>query len=390
MKKAAAFLLATVLFIGTIAGCHVYMERKAALQNPGVATWVNEEKYKSHTAIAKNLDEHVIPIFGSSEFDHLKNTPYHPTKLFAKTKFRPMIIGTGYYQCLSHAITLASIGESMVNKKAVLILSPQWFRKEGVVDEAFASRFSEPHYLAMLNNEMLSPKTRQYIEERTCKLLKVDDPTLKRVEMYDRIQRGEGSFWDKAYKSFWGAFLEEKDRFSIGARMKAAGLQRKSKESLKEESIDFDTYRTNAVEECEKEEQNPFYFDSKYYRKLKGILPGKKGSSKDAKNGYGVSPEYEDLKSFLDVCKDMGIEPMLVLMPVNGYYYDYTEFPKEARQHYYQNIRDIAEEYGAKLADFSGDEYTPYFFCDRVHLGKKGWVDVNESIYKFYQEDQTK
>ena len=44
MKKAAAFLLAAALFFGTIAGCHVYMGRKAALQNPEVATWVNEEK----------------------------------------------------------------------------------------------------------------------------------------------------------------------------------------------------------------------------------------------------------------------------------------------------------------------------------------------------------
>ncbi len=388
MKKAAAFLLAAALFFGTIAGCHVYMGRKAALQNPEVATWVNEEKYKSHTGIAQNLDKDVIPVFGSSEFDHLKGTAYHPTQMFSKTTFHPMLIGTGYYQCLGHAITLASIGESMTNKKAVLILSPQWFKKEGVVDQAFASRFSETHYLAMLDNEKLSDKTKEYIQNRTNKLLKVDPPTLERVQMYERIDQGEGSFWDKAYKKFWNAFLDEKERFSLVAGMKRAGIKMDGKKQPKKEDLDFEQYKEKAVAECAGEEQNPFYFDSKYYRKLKKILPGKKGSSKQARNGYSVSPEYDDLKSFLDVCKDMGIEPMLVMMPVNGYYYDYTEFPKEARQKYYQNIRDIAEEYGAKLADFSEDEYTPYFFCDRVHLGKKGWVDVNESIYRFYQENK--
>ena len=68
---------------------------------------------------------------------------------------------------------------------------------------------------------------------------------------------------------------------------------------------------------------------------------------------------------------------MLVLMPVNGYWYDHIGFPKTERNAYYKNIRKLAAEYGADLADFAKDEYTRYFFLDKVHLGWKGcWISM--------------
>ena len=87
---------------------------------------------------------------------HGSDTAYHPAQVFAGSDFHPMLIGAGYYQSLSHATTLASIAEGMTVKKAALILSPQWFRKTGVVDQAYASRFSETHYAAAMANEDLN------------------------------------------------------------------------------------------------------------------------------------------------------------------------------------------------------------------------------------------
>ena len=123
------------------------------------------------------------------------------------------------------------------------------------------------------------------------------------------------------------------------------------------------------------------------YKRLEPHLEQKKDVSKDAVNGYQKSPEYDDLRCFLQVCRELEITPMLVLIPVNGYYYDFTGFPKTAREGYYEKIRAVAKEYGVQVADFSDQEYTKYFFEDRVHIGKKGWVMVCESLYRFYQED---
>ena len=98
--------------------------------------------------------------------------------------------------------------------------------------------------------------------------------------------------------------------------------------------------------------------------------------------------EYNDLRLFLDICEELDIEPMLVSVPVNGFYYDYTGLPQSERQQYYQNIREIASEYDVQLLDLSSQEYTPYFLHDIMHLGWKGWVYVIQGVHEFYQQDQ--
>ena len=107
-----------------------------------------------------------------------------------------------------------------------------------------------------------------------------------------------------------------------------------------------------------------------------------KGSYSDA--SYVESPEYDDFRLFLDVCKELNIEPLIISAPVNGRWYDYAEFSKADRNTYYQNIRDICREYNVKLADFSQKEYEIYFLRDIMHLGWKGWVYLDRAVYEFY------
>lgn len=45
---------------------------------------------------------------------------------------------------------------------------------------------------------------------------------------------------------------------------------------------------------------------------------------------YAKSVEYHDFEDMLDILKDAGAEPMFVVIPVNGKWYDYTGFPKKA------------------------------------------------------------
>lgn len=89
---------------------------------------------------------------------------------------------------------------------------------------------------------------------------------------------------------------------------------------------------------------NPFFISNDYYTShIKRKIESLKDSQKD--NSYSSSLEYDDLKLFLDVCKETGIEPMMISTPINGYWYDYVGYPKEDRLKYYQNIRDISKQY---------------------------------------------
>ena len=388
MKRIQAFFLALILFVLTATIGHVYTKNRVKVDNTAFSTWTEEKKSLSLAGITENLNEESMPVFGSSEFQHGLDTIYHPASVFSATRFNPMLIGAGYYQSLSHAVTLAAIEPYMTTRKAVLILSPQWFRKAGVVDQAYASRFSETIYAAMLCNEKLSSETKDYIISRTEKLLAVDTKTLENVKLHEKVMLGEtASPLENFQEYLWKLFLEEKDIFSISASEAAAGIRQGDGLPKEEVEPDWDALMQQAEEDGEKENTNELYIDDDSYKKLEPYLPLKKGMNSDAVKGYQTGPEFDDLRCFLQTCQELDIEPMLVMLPVNGYYYDYTEFPVSARQAYYEKIREIAAEYGAELTDLSDQEYTKYFFEDRVHIGKKGWVTVDEAIYSFYYED---
>lgn len=410
MRRVKAFLTALVLFLLTVGGCHLYIRDKAVIEDrASFGTFPSEEKGKLRVALTENLSEKGFPVFGSSEFQHGTDTPYHPAQVFADSDFEPMLIGAGYYQSLSHAVTLASIEQDMEIRKAVLILSPQWFRKTGVVDQAYASRFSETHYAAAMANGALSDEIKQYISDRTQKLLGVDEKTQKRVRRYDEVfWKKTGDWLESMRLQGWSSFLHEKELFETmllgrSKELRAAQERRAAGETAARDgedaahsdetaaqdrpaAPDWNALLALAEEQGEAHNQNPLYMNDDYYKRLEPHLPAKKGMNSDAVKGYQTGPEFDDLACFLQVCLELDIEPMLVIVPVNGYYYDFTGFPKEARQKYYEKVRGVAGEYGARIADFSDQEYTKYFFEDRVHLGKKGWVMVNESIYEFYKE----
>ncbi|QAT43370.1 D-alanyl-lipoteichoic acid biosynthesis protein DltD [Aminipila luticellarii] len=390
MSKIKAFVMALLLFSFTVYGLHIYSVQAIALDNNAFSTWPNKAKFNSPEAIRANLNKHSIVVFGSSEFEHGQKTIYHPKAMFRDFEFNPMLIGAGYYQCLEHAITLAAVGDSVETKKVVLLLSPSWFRKEGVIDTAFASRFSEGSYIEMLQNGNLSPETKRYIENRTNHLLQVDPATLKRVHIYDRVlTEDKNSLMDGVSYRVYENYLREKDRQSVILQAKLFHLESDQNKGNEDKEIDWSAYMNRAEAQGEKENQNPFYMSPKGFTRAEYKLHGRAVPEKrKVRNCYTVSPEYDDFKCFLDICRQLHIEPLVVALPVNGYYYDYTGFPADTRTKYYENIRALTKEYGVQLIDLSNEEFTKYFFEDGIHLGGKGWVTVNEALYNFYDENK--
>ena len=187
MKRLLAFFLALLLALTSAVGLHFLAESRIHVDSNAFASWSGDGKFQAREAILQNLTEDTILTFGSSEFQHGVKTPYHPAKVFQNTKFQMMLIGAGFYQSLSHAITLASLGDEVQKKEAILFLSPQWFRKSGVQPEAFASRFSDSHYIAMLKNKHLSPKVKDYMIRRSQELLSVDPSMQNRIAQYNRL-----------------------------------------------------------------------------------------------------------------------------------------------------------------------------------------------------------
>jgi len=127
---------------------------------------------------------------------------------------------------------------------------------------------------------------------------------------------------------------------------------------------------------------NAYYMQDAYYttyigRKLE-LQAGK-----DAALSYAQSPEYEDLRCLLELCRVKGLEVLFVHVPMHGSWNDYTGFSADRRAQYYENVRQIVADYQVELLDLTAYEYEPYFLCDTMHLGWKGWLEVDRAIAAF-------
>ena len=119
---------------------------------------------------------------------------------------------------------------------------------------------------------------------------------------------------------------------------------------------------------------------TKYIKNVKAF----KGSKKNI--DLMKSKEFDDYELYLDTCVDLGIKPYIILIPTNGKWYDYTGMTKESRDDFYDTVEKMAKEKGFEVLNLKDEEYTPYFMYDVMHLGWKGWIKVEEELYKHFKE----
>jgi len=150
------------------------------------------------------------------------------------------------------------------------------------------------------------------------------------------------------------------------------------------ETPDWEALRQQALEDAQRmSTTNDWGVEDDFYTKqLEPALDSLAGARAD--ETYSDTPEYDDLELFLQVCDACGIEPLVVIEPTLGPYYDHIGITAQTRAAAYQRIRDVvAAHSSARLADFSANEYEKYFLFDIVHFGWTGWVDTERALYEF-------
>lgn len=393
MKKIASFFTAIILFLISITIIHFAVAGSLKSNGKGFGTWINPYKDLSYSAIVNSLNDNSYMMAGSSEFQHGKGTPYHPTEIFRSMDMDVMCIGAAYNQCLSHAITIGAIAPELKNKKLVLILSPSWFDKVGVRKNAFAVRFSETQYMAMLKDPELSKPLKEKIAKRTYKLLSKAPAMQENVKKYnDIILENKANFLEKIYFSIKKEILNEKEAININALWKISGRPKynKFKESGKitKKIPNWGEMEKKGDKEFQKiSKHNPFHMkDNIYKSKFKPVLKKQKGAM-SKREFWETSPEYKDLKLLLEVCKETNIKVEIILLPINGYWYDYTGFKEDARKVLPSQIRKVTDKYkNVKFISFFDRGYEDGFLEDAFHPAGKGWTEINEKAYKFFKE----
>ncbi len=388
MRKVIALLLAAIFIFVTMVVINAYsqgvLKNKRSVDS---AYKLNSDgRNNSRVVLKEVMDRDTAVVLGSSELNSSDEIAY-PSYLFGNSgsDFKMLLFGKGYTQCIHHATAVGAYSDILPGSKVVIILSPQWFTSDGLDPSAYASRFSESLYLRMMKNPNLSKTMKQHITDRLKTLLSADQKQLSRLGLYEKRYLGHNfNLFKTAKTDLFRRFMDFKNDLTLVQELSASNLSDAG--AIRSSDIDFGKLIAKANKEGNKQcTNNDFGMYNEYYDTyIKNDMAAFKDSNKAG--SYAESPEYEDFRTFLDVCAELKVEPLVTIVPVNGRWYDYIGFPKEGRKSYYDKIRGICKEYGVKTADFSDKEYEKYFLKDAMHMGWKGWVYFDQAVYNFYGE----
>jgi D-alanine transfer protein len=335
----------------------------------------------------------ILPVYGSSEFSAVSE--FHPSKLFdgETTGFVPFVLGRGGSQSLIHVLSLAAQGETLKDKKVVVILSPQWFVSGGITSAYLEQNFSALQTYQILYNPQISKEVKLELSQRLLEFPEVfeNDPILKRnLILYSQTEGVNGPRFvlTTGFGRIEKWTLEIQDLYKTAAFIPLVNQEAIARNagSPSSQTLDWQKLKDDAQKRGFKSTKSNSWgiLDSYYETYIIPVLAKSRGSEKSGK--LYPSLEYQDLQLLMNVLKEQEAKPLFVLVPVNGFWYDYTGFPIQERTAYYTRVGEMIHQNGFEVADFSRHEYDRYFLQDIMHLGWKGWVAVDQAMDQFYHE----
>lgn len=389
MKKIQAFGIAFVLALLTLAlYLHVINQKLANyyhVSDNSIRYNFEFTKYKGRDILKDNIDDKTLVVLGSSELGKVSEHPFHIKQLFNYDDFHIMAIGGGNFQNIIQASMLGSLGNDFPKQKFILSESFIWFDQFGMNPKAFLSRVSNEHVYYTLINPKISKETKEKFMKRVLELSKDNKNVHETFERYKRrLVDHKGTIVDD-----WLIKMDV-EKFALNNKISfyfTGNVTPIPSSGPVTPNYDWKELQNKYLNDAKvRTEGNDFGIEKRYYAaEIQNRLEKLKNSA--AKYKYDISTEYDDYALVLQMAKEMGLEVEVVNFPINGKWYDYIGIGPEQRAVYAKKITEITESFGYKIMDLTSKEYEPYYMYDTVHPGWKGWPEVAEEMYKFYQKD---
>lgn len=395
MKKLIYFIIPLVVGGIFLFGLNKFLDSKIdyMLEEKDLKPIMNNSlsNIKDKGVIANNhfLQKKDIMMLGSSELGH--STKQHPTYYFNtnRSKNGVITIGRAYTQNLQDTTILGSFDPSIKDKKVVLLVSMQWFMdKEGVTSHHYQTRFSPTQFYAFLNNPDISKENKIKFANRASKLL-IGSEEYKSEAVYANLYSSD-TFVSKVEKVLLAPYFEFREDT---VKLKEKGMLYERLVNLPDKKalapgkpINWDKEMDQAILDAKKRVgKNNLCIDKIYYKKNFGKnLDKVRGKYKDV--NLVDSKEFDDYQLTLDVCNDLGIKPVIVLIPGMDKFYNVTGISKDERYEFYNKAGNLAKQHGFDVIDLRSKENEKYYLRDVMHLGTKGWVDVCEKLSKEFNQ----
>jgi D-alanine transfer protein len=340
-------------------------------------------------AIQKKImqDKKFIPIYGSSELSRFDE--FHPSIYFKNhnSQYTPYLIGRGGTQSLIHFLSLSSVQPYLKGKKIIYVLSPTWFKEEGLDEGRFDPNFSKLQAIQFALNQQIPIELKRKAVQRMLDYSMVKNDAMLSTILKESIStKTKNTMKQKLLNDLVTSYLSVAKKQDVLTSLIHPSIYSTNSIKPLPKNMSFEDMLKKA-DELGKETANNNRFgikNSVYSFHFANHLQELKNSKADI--SYDKSPEYGDLQLVLDLLKASGAKPLFISLPVNGYFYDYTGFNKTQRKDYYDKVRNQIEKSGFPVADLTGHEYDKYFFEDSIHIRLKGWIYTDQAIEKFMNE----
>ena len=329
-----------------------------------------------------------LMLLGSSELS--SKVEQNPINIFPfkDAEYDVSIYGRAYTQSLQHATILSNIKNIDINDKLAIVISAQWFASPlGIDGGDFSVNFSEQQFYDFFNNKNISKESKIYYAKRISELLrKAGEYGEERI--YSNLYYRENFISNialtllKPYYNLKKYMLDTKDKVQTIKLLNEIGD--KKEKNLKD--IDWNKEYEKAENQGKDNVTNNDIFVDDYYYDT--YLREKYDSLKGSWENINLleSKEVKDYDFLLQVCKEKNIKPLIILMPVNGLYYDHLGLTLDKRTEFYSTLEKMANDSGFDVLNLQNKEYEKYYLQDVMHLGWKGWINIDEEMYKYFNE----
>lgn len=337
------------------------------------ATSLNDSVLKGiHSQEEMLRSNRYYPIFGSSELE--KQDIFHPAHILKdkNSKLKPYLIGKGGSTDLIHAINVASQAQNLEGKKVGIIISPQWFTNHGLTNDNFDARYSPLQVDRLFKNPAISSELKDRFAQRLLdfKQLKSDN-YLKSAVKKDNNTYEEGTFMN----DFQNRIYEKHDALkSIFGREQSVIPKNTPRHVVDMNWASMKQYASQYG--AKHSSSNEFGMNDQYW----SLLNQQRKRHDRSYEFNAHSKEFDDLQLLIDALKEAKADPLFMVIPANGKWYDHINVDKNKREVVYKKINNIITSNNMKLYDITDKEYESYVINDAVHIGWKGWVYLDEQM----------
>lgn len=372
LKGVVAGLVAIALVMGGVC-CALPRQGDVADQTRLYDYVYSGTKSESVDFTTTNMSDDGILTFGTSEL-YISSPLVNqcPQKVFGESVsgVDMTYVGEAFDQSLWQAIAAGAYAPASKSRKVVLMLSPQWFFKGNGQQSKFSSKFSYQLYKGFLENDSISDETKAYVRQRL-ETLGVDGTQIAAAN--------DDTFVDAINDAAYQFSNDLRIRSKIDALVKGSPKNSPTRSAGEPTGEpDWDALLSDAQAQGEQScTNNDYGIHDAYWDK------NSQYKSEQNQDFVHADDEWADFQCLLKVCKEAGLEPLVVILPMHGGWYDEMGVTSDIRAQFYDQARSLCDEAGVAYADFSSCEYEKYFLCDTVHPGWIGWVRIEHAVYDF-------